>query len=173
MNMLAPQGAVIGAYDVIVLDDFLLVVRVKRLARHCLKGTLPRSLFGRHSSAGINAVNWAHFETGLVRGRNQAGSMDQTVCSWVHICKTRRVSACSVVWRARAVRAFGHGPPAAGLRRAVPLLKNGRRAFLMKTAAALRQAGLAVAIRARGARCGSSKVSSRDGFEQIPAASPM
>src|SRR5579864_3237900 len=45
MNMLAPQGAVIGAYDVIVLDDFLLVVRVRRLARHCLKGTLPRSLF--------------------------------------------------------------------------------------------------------------------------------
>ena len=55
-------------------------------------------------------------------------SMVHTPCSWVHdFQKTRRISAGSVVWRARAVRAFGHGPakPMRDLRHAVPLLKNG------------------------------------------------
>jgi hypothetical protein len=43
--MFAPQGAVIGAYDVIVLDDFLLGIRLGRLACHCLKGNLPLDLY--------------------------------------------------------------------------------------------------------------------------------
>jgi hypothetical protein len=37
MNMLAPEGAIEGAYDIVVFNDFLLVVRSRRVARSLLK----------------------------------------------------------------------------------------------------------------------------------------
>jgi len=64
----------------------------------------------------------------MANGAKRAGSMIHTMFRVFTIHEQRHVSTGSMVWHARAVRAFGHGAPAA-LATCRALLKNGGASF--------------------------------------------